>query len=272
AKDSPFIQGMEIELKVPAAVMAVPGGFAYELWRRVDPAPEKSRFGYRGERIITQMLPARAGLVIQVPIRKDHSLKSGPYATLVPVVVEAKDFPFLFKLLAVSKGFSSEVENAQFQVRVRPILTDEGALSIRLRYPEGQAEKSPVAITVDDRKVEASGPLLLKAGVHRLHIASDNYREENRSFTIEQGKALELVVELQDTTPVLLIEAPDSAVVLLDGQRLDHVAKPQIQVEAGEHSATCRIGDYTITRKFTAYRGKTYHLVLAIDLQVQESP
>ncbi len=272
SRDSSFIQGMEIELKVPAVVMAVPGGFAYELWRKVDPLPDKNRFGYRGERIITQPLPARAGLVIQVPIRKDHSLKSGPYATLMPVVVEAKDFPFLFKLLPVSKGFSNEVETAQFQVRVRPILTDEGALGIRLRFPEGQADKSPILVTVDDKKVDPALTLLLKTGVHRLHLASENYREENRSFAIEQGKTLELVIELQDTTPILLIEAPDSAIVSLDGQRLDHVARPQVQVEAGEHSATCRIGDYTITRKFTAYRGKTYRMVLAIDLQVQESP
>jgi hypothetical protein len=272
SKDSSFIQGMEIELKVPAAVMALPGGFAYELWRKVDPLPEKSRFGYRGERIITQPLPSRASLVLQVPIRKDHSLKPGPYATLLPVVVEAKDFPFLFRLIAVSKGFSSEVENAQFQVRVRPILTDEGALGIRLRFPEGQGERTPIVVSVDDRKVDPSALLLLKAGIHRLHIASENYREENRSFTIEQGKILDMVIDLQDTTPVLLIEAPDSALVLLDGARIDHVTKPQMQVEAGEHSATCRIGDYTVTRKFTAYRGKTYRLVLAIDLQVQESP
>jgi hypothetical protein len=41
-------------------------------------------------------------------------------------------------------------------------------------------------------------------------------------------------------------------------------------VEPGDHTAACRIGDYSLTRKFTAYRGKTYKLVLEIDLQVQE--
>ena len=58
-KDSPFVQGVEIEIKSPRAAIAVPGGFAYELWQRVDPEPDMKRFAYRGERIIMQALPAR---------------------------------------------------------------------------------------------------------------------------------------------------------------------------------------------------------------------
>jgi hypothetical protein len=272
AKESPFIQGFEIELKLPPSLTAVPGAFAYELWRRIDPAPDKGRFGYKGERIITQPLPARAGLVLQIPVRKDHAMKSGPYATLIPTVVEPKDFPFLFKLLPLAKGASPEVEAAQLQVRVRPVLSDEGGLRLLLKYPEGIPEREAVAVTVDDKRVDPLAVLVLKAGSHRLHISSEAYRDESRSLAIEQGKVLELSIELQDTTPLLLLEAPDSAVVTLDGLRLDHVAKPQMTIEPGEHLATCRIGDYSLSRKFTAARGKTYRLVLSVDLQLQEGP
>jgi hypothetical protein len=66
------------------------------------------------------------------------------------------------------------------------------------------------------------------------------------------------------------VEAPDSAIVSLDGDKIDHVAHPTMTVEPGDHYASCRIGDYSLTRKFTAYRGKSYKLVLEIDLQVQE--
>jgi hypothetical protein len=272
-KDSPFIQGMEIEIKSPASVIAAPGGFAYELWRRIDPAPDGKRFAYRGERIIMQPLPARAGYAIQIPVRPDHSIKPSPYATLIPAIVEQKDFPFLFKLVPISKGLSAEVESAKFQVRVRPLLSDEGALSLKLRYPEGASERFPLVVTVDDRKVDVfSKPLFLRMGQHRLGVSSEAYRDENRSFAVEQGKTLDLVVELQDTRPILSIEAPDSAIVTLDGIRIDHAAHPTMTVEPGDHGASCRIGDYTLTRKFTAFRGKTYKLVLEIDLQVQEEP
>jgi hypothetical protein len=269
-KDSPFVQGIEIEIKSPQAVIAAPGGFAYELWRKIDPEPDKKRFAYRGERIIMQPLPARAGYAIQIPVRADHSLRPGPYATLIPVIVERGDFPFLFRLVPISKGLSAAVEAAKFQIRVRPLLTDEGALSLKLRYPEGQGERFPVTVTVDDQKVDASAPIVLKAGSYRLGLSSEAYRDESRGFVVEQGKTLELVVELEDTKPLLSIEAPDSAVLSLDGQKIDHVAHPTMSVEPGDHSATCRLGDYTLTRKFTAFRGKTYKLVLEIDLQVEE--
>jgi hypothetical protein len=68
------------------------------------------------------------------------------------------------------------------------------------------------------------------------------------------------------------VEAPDSALILIDGQKLGRDAKASLAVEVGEHTVTCKIGDYTITRKFTAYRGKTYRLVLSVELQLQESP
>ena len=271
-KDSPFVQGMEIEIQSPPVVIAAPGGFAYELWRRIDPSPDKKRFAYRGERIIMQPLPARAGFAIQIPVRPDHSIKPSPYATLIPAIVEQKDFPFLFKLVPISKGVSADVESAKFQVRIRPLLSDEGALSLKLRYPEGSSERFPLTVTVDERKVDPSTPLLLKTGPHRLGVSSEAYRDESRSFAVEQGKTLDLVVELQDTTPILVVEAPDSAIVTLDGVRIDHAAHPTMTVEPGDHGASCRIGDYTLTRKFTAFRGKTYKLVLEIDLQVQEGP
>jgi len=269
-KDSPFVQGVEIEIKSPRAAIAVPGGFAYELWQRVDPEPDMKRFSYRGERIIMQALPARAGYTIQIPIRADHSIKMSPYATLIPFVVEREDFPFLFKLVPISKGLSAEAEASKFRIRVRPLLTDDGALSLRLRYPEGQAERFPVTVTIDDRKVDPSAPILLKAGSYRLGLASEAYRDESRVVVVEQGKTLELAVELQDTRPVLSIEAPDSAIVSIDGRKVAETERAALSLEPGEHSATCRIGDYTLTRKFTVARSKPYKLVLDIDLRVEE--
>ncbi len=277
-KDSPFIQGFEIEIKLPQAALAMPGALAYELWRQVEPAPDKNRYGYSGERLITQPLPARASLVLQVPVRRDHGLKSGPYATVLPLVLEQKDFPFLFKFDAVAKGIPSDLENAQFQVRVRPLLTDEGAIRLNLRYPDLAGEHGPLSVTIDDKKLpeghflDGKEALVLKSGIHYLRVSSDRYRDENRSFTLDQGRTLELVIELQDTTPILTIEAPDSALLTLDGQKMGRDAKQGSTVEPGEHVVACRIGDYVVTRKFTAYRGKAYRIVLQVDLVVQESP
>lgn len=276
-RDLAFIQGFEIEVKLPPAAVALPGALAWELWRRVDPAPDRNRYGYEADRLITQLLPPRASLVIQVPVRKDHNLKSSPYATVLPTIAEAGDFPFLFRFYPVAKGLPPDLENAQFQIRIRPLLTDEGALRLFLRYPEG-GDRQGVVVTVDDRRLpegrylDGKEALVLKAGTHYLRISSDQYRDESRTFTVEQGRTLDLTIDLQDTSPLVVIEAPDSAQLTLDGKKVSGDGKTSVAVEAGEHLVTCRIGDYVITRKFTAYRGKTYRIVLSVDLVVQESP
>jgi hypothetical protein len=270
-RDSPFVQGIEIELRSPPEATAAPGGFAFEIWKSVEPAPEKGKYAYRGVRVITQPLPARAGYAIQIPVRADHSIEAGPYAELLPAVIDPREFPVAFKLVPVSKGVPSDIESARFQARFRLILGDEGALSLKLRYPEGKAQRPPVTVTVDDRKVDPAATALLKAGQHRLRVSSEAYRDESRGFAIEPGRTLELVVELEDATPVVIVEAPDSATVTIDGAKVDHAARPQVEVEPGDHVAVCRIGDYAVTRRFSAARGKTYKLVLQVDLQVQEA-
>lgn len=276
-RDSTFIQGFEIEVKLPQAASAMPGALAWELWRRVDPTPDKSRYGYEAERLVTQPLPARASLVIQVPMRKDHSLKSGPYATVIPTIAETGDFPLLFKLYPIAKGLPPELENAQFQVRIRPILTDEGAVRLFLRFPEG-GDRTGIAVSVDEHRLpdgrytDGKETLVLKSGTHYLRVNSDQYRDESRTFTIEPGRTVELSIDLQDTSPLVIIEAPDSTQITLDGRKVSGDGKTALTVEVGDHLVTCRIGDYVVTRRFTAYRGKTYRIVLSVDLQVQESP
>jgi len=271
-KEAPFLQGFEIEIKSPAPALALPGSISWELWRRLDPLPEKSRYAYSGERLLSQVLPARAVFALQIPLRGDHSLKTSAFSQVIPTVLEARDFPFLFRLQPIAKGVPPDLERAGFQVRIRPLFTDEGALRLGLRWPEGQTERGDVSLFIDGKAAELRDLHVLKPGAHFLHVSSDIYREESRSFTVEQGKILDIEIDLADTTPILVVEAPDSALVTLDGKKLDHAQKPQTTVEVGEHIVVCRIGDYSLTRKFSAFRGKTYRVVLSVNLDVQESP
>jgi hypothetical protein len=271
-KDSPFLQGVEIEFRSPPEVTRAPGGFAFEIWKSIEPSPEKGVFVYRGQRIITQPMPARAGYAFQIPLKADHSIQRSPYAELLPLVVRPSEFPIVIKMIPVSKGVLSDVEKVRFQIRCRPILGDEGALSVKFKYPDEHSVDSSVGVFVDDRKVDTAQPIHLKAGTHRLRVESDVYRDESRSFAVEAGKTLELVIELQGTTPLLSIEAPNSSEIALDGVRIDSAEWMRIEVEPGEHMISCKIGDYSLSRRFVALRGNTYKIVLEINLNVQEVP
>lgn len=45
-----------------------------------------------------------------------------------------------------------------------------------------------------------------------------------------------------------------------------------LAVEPGEHALFFRIGDYSMSRKFMALRGKTYQVILSVELDIVTSP
>lgn len=270
---SPFLQGVEIDLRIPRPLQSAQGAFAWSLYKAVTPVPSVDKVAYDGDRLLIQALPPRAGVVFQVPVSPRHSLRSGPYATVLPMLLGPGEFPILFKLSALTKGVTPEQEQARYQVRIRPLFTDEGALRLSILPPEGAEPGFTPSVYVDERKLESWQDLVfLKKGMHTVQVAGEGVRDESRAVAVEAGKVFSLEIRLQGTRPVVVFEAPANALIFLDDQPVDHAGGARIQVEPGERTVVCRIGDYTITRRFNAVRGKTYHIVFSVDMQIQENP
>lgn len=273
ASPSVFVQGIEIEIRIPKPLQSNQGVFIWTLYKLLDPVPSRDRVAYDGEQVLSQTLPARAGVVLQIPVSTRHSLRTSPYAVVLPVLLEAGDFPMLFKLSSLTKGLSTEQETAKYQVKVRPVFTDEGALRLDLVHPEDLSIPVSPNVYIDEKKLESWRDLVfLKKGAHTLQVSGEGIRDETRTFAVESGKISALEIKLQGTKPVLMFEVPANAVVLFDDQPVDHTSGGRLVVEPGEHALVCRIGDYTITRKFVTVRGKTYSIVFSVDVQIQESP
>ncbi|MBN1243898.1 MAG: hypothetical protein JXA15_14445 [Spirochaetales bacterium] len=270
---NPFIQGVEFELRIPPPAMAASSTILWSVWRSLDPRPATDRYDYRGIHVATQPLPARVSLVVQVPAIARHTLRSGPYALVIPELVAAERYPLLFHLEAAGKGVSAELGKAAFRLRVRPLFTDEGGIALTLRDPDGAVPSAPPELWADGKKVELrDGILVLKKGVRSIQVSVPGYRDEHRTVTVEPGRVIALSLELVGTAPVLNAQAPDLARIELDGLPWDHVATPRLEIEAGEHTLVCRLGDYTVTRRFTAVKGRTYDIVLSVQLEVTEGP
>lgn len=272
-KPNPFIQGVEFELRIPPAAMPASSSILWSVWRSLAPAPSKDLFDYRAIHVATQPLPARVSLVVQVPSIPRHSLRSGPYALVIPELVTADRYPLLFHLEAAGKGVSAELEKAVFRLRVRPLYTDEGGIALALRNAEGATPSATPEVFVDGKRVELrDGLIVLKKGVRSVQVSVPGFRDEHRTVTVEPGRIVSLALELVGTAPVLRVQAPDLARIELDGQPWDHVANPRLEIEAGDHTLICRLGDYTVTRRFTAVKGRTYDIVLSVQLEVTEGP
>ncbi|MCX7024523.1 MAG: hypothetical protein NT080_07875 [Spirochaetes bacterium] len=269
SEDSLFIQGIEIEVRIPRMS---PSSVVWTLYKAVKPAPKTDRVAFEGDALLSQPLPDRVSMVLQVPVSERHALKSGPYATVLPTVIKARDFPIVFKLTPVSKGIPPELELSGFKLRIRPLLIDEGILRLSVTGPEPEPAPDDIEVFIDEKRCERwYEPVFLRKGSHSVQVKAPGFRDEMRTVVTEPARILDLAVVLQDTKPTAVFEAPANALIHLDGVAVDLVHEPKIFMEPGEHTVVCRIGDYTITRKFTAYRGKTYRIVLSVDLSVQES-
>jgi hypothetical protein len=223
-----------------------------------------------GRRIAFEPLPNKLQTVYQIPVRASHGLRTTPYASVPAGLTLPASFPILFRLMPVIKGMSEELQTMFFQLTVKPVLSDEGAVKFSPRFP-GQLRGKPFTVLIDDVLIEnPAEERLLKEGEHHLVVLSDDYRNESRRFVVERAKMLDLIIELKDPTPLIIFEGPENARVFLDNTPVLRKREP-IPVEPGMHEAKFQVGDYTIIKTLSIERGKTYRVAMAVDINVQES-
>ena len=269
-EDIRFIKGVELELNAPQHWLSNRGSLAMEIYADLDKTPAPGIADLQARRISFEPLPAKIQMIYQIPIRPSHGLRSTPYVTVPAEVTAPASFPVLFRIMPVIKGFSEDITSMVFQFSVRPILSDEGSVKLIARYPD-QLRGKPFTVLIDDAVIpDFSEEILLKEGEHQLVVLSDDYRNENRRFKIERAKTLELSIVLQDPTPLIIFEAPQNARIFLDNTPLTR-DREAIPVEPGIHEAKIQVGDYTITKTLVIQRGKTYRVVMAVDIDVIES-
>jgi len=268
--DIRFIKGVEFELAAPQRWPANRGTLAMALYSGLEPVPAMGVADIEARRVAFEPLPAKIQMVYQIPIRASHGMKSTPYVTVPSDVVLPSSFPVLFRIMPIIKGLSDELESMIFQFSVRPVLSDEGAIRLIPRYPE-QLRGKPFTVLIDNTAVpNINEELLLKEGEHYLVVLSDDYRNETSRFMVERTKTLDINIDLQDPTPLVIFEAPANAKIFLDNVLVSK-DKDFIPVEPGIHEAKIQIGDYTVTKTLVIERGKTYHIAMSVGIDVTEN-
>jgi hypothetical protein len=268
-RETRFFRGVELEITAPAAFLSYRGSLAAVIYAELDKSPGPGVADIEGRRLFFEPLPNKIQIVYQIPLRNAHGLRTSPYAALIPELVPPPSFPILIRLMPVDKGLSEEFERMVFTLTARPILSDEGAVRISPRYPPQLANK-PFTVLIDDVLIEnPREERLLKEGEHSLVILSDDYRNESRRFLVERGKALDLGIELQDPTPLLIFEAPENARIYLDNQPLPANPGPTA-VEPGSHELRFQVGDYSVVKPLQVQKGRTYRVSMTVDVNVSE--
>lgn len=267
--DQTFIEGLELKFEIPEAVASWMDSVACSVYANISPTPKSSQIDYSGTRAYVRTLPGKLSWVLQIPLKKENSIKSDNYTTKVDTVVVPSKNVIFVRLQPVMKGVPEETLNAIIPITIKPILMNKGQLAFKLVPTEKKLE--PCTVFVDDKMVSlpADNKILLDTGVHNISIISESYRNEVRTVRIDMAKTTELTVEMKSLEPTLLITAPEGTDVYLDDVKCTIFGKEFVITE-GDHKIRCKIGDYEMTRSITAIKGKTYTANFAMDLQIQE--
>ena len=268
--DQTFIEGLELKFEIPEAVASWMDSVACSVYANISPLPKSTQIDYNGTRAYVKTLPGKLSWVLQIPLKKENSIKADNYTTKVDTVITPSKNVIFVRLQPVMKGVPEETLNSIIPITVKPILMNKGQMALKLVPPEKKLE--PCTIFIDDKLVTLSekSMILLETGVHDISIISDAYRNEVRTVRIERAKTTELKVEMKSLEPTLLITAPEGTNVMLDDTKCTTFGKEFVITE-GEHKIKFTIGDYEIVRSINAIKGKTYTANFALDLEISEN-
>lgn len=264
-----FMEGVELELRIPRELQGSESSIAWSIYTAVVPVPGAG-YDYSGGLLSNQILPSRVSMTLRIPMVSTHSMRSSPFYSLLPAIVGPKRYPLMFKLSPVGKGLSPAMEAAEFRLIVRPVLSDEGG--IRLVFDSAQDDLD-FNLYLDDKKLDATASIIVaKKGLRTLRVGAPGYKEEVLSIAVEAGKISRVALSLVPDAPRLIVYAPQGASITLNGKILSAADWAGINLEPGEYTLLCKIGDYSVSRKFSALRGKVYTVELSVELDIQSSP
>jgi hypothetical protein len=268
--DIRFLRGVEIELALPQQYLQYRGSLAVVLYSNITAGANIGVADVNAKQLHIEPIPNKLQTIYQIPIVNDHNIKSSPYASLPAGIVLPSSFPMLIRIMPVIKGLSDDIEMMSFRISTKPIFNDLGAVRIITRYPQMLPGKPFTLIIDDDVISNIDEELLLTEGEHHLAVISDDYRNENKRFIVEKSKVLDLAVDLQDPTPLVIFEVPENTQVFFNNQEVSDIKTPYPTVP-GEHQVRFQVGDYSIIKPLLVQKGKTYRVDLTIDVIVSEN-
>ncbi|WP_407436996.1 carboxypeptidase-like regulatory domain-containing protein [Treponema sp.] len=265
-EDLTFIQGIELNIKIPSIVTKCPNTIIYSIYENVSPFPSEKTIDYTGKELYTSVYPGLVSLTIQIPLIRGNTIQKTPYADKTLIPEHSRNFVFIRNQLAM-KGVPQEINSAQFVITAKPILINKDRLVIRTKN-----KPSDLTVIVDDKQVELdkNNSCYLKPGVRNVTISAASARTENRSCIIEVGKNSFLDIDFQSTAPQVFISMPQGTHVTVDNQAAD-VKNGTLSLAPGEHTLKFSLGGYEIVKQLTIIEGRNYSVDVKLDADVIEN-
>lgn len=264
-EDLSYIEGLEIQVKIPSAISEWRDCVVCSLYDQIRPEPEPSQIDYSGNKMFFTPLPSKLSWNIKIPLKKDNNIKDNQYITKINSIPDISSGFVFLRFQPAMKGIPEETLNSQLTVCVKTILINKGKLSLKVNKNNVDGD---FQVFVDEMPFTEEKPLLA-TGMHNLHIQSQDFRNETQSFYIDQSKTTELMISLKSIAPTLIVTAPENTQIFFDDEKFSETGK-EVVVTEGEHIVKFLLGGYEVIRTMSIENGKTYNASLTIDLDISE--
>lgn len=264
-KQNPFIEGLELTLSIPDELAKYRDSFMLNIYYNLDTAPRESLKSYRGQLLLSQIVPVSKKIFISIPLIKGINSDVIP-GSILSKQVDKTEFPLILSISPVMKGIPSTVLSSIFELEIIPVLSTKGVLDLNLSGSENQ-----YTIILDRNNLSFKNEYVLEEGIHQITIRSDNYKEISQSFVISRGNTTKLDLIMEQLLPTVMFEAPEGAEIILDGEKINTSTSKSIQISPGEHVVRMKLGDYSLSKKFTIDAENKYKISLFLDILIQEN-
>ncbi len=272
AGNTRFLQGVKIELHISNTLKKYFDSFGLSVFKKVTPEPKPGGKFFSGVQAFSHFLPFLNRIYVTIPTsaseQKSDALPVGSFLLNEPIKPE--EFPILIGIIPLMKGIPNSLLDKKFFFTIKPILNSKGLLELSLQYPSGLEDES-IELFIDEKQIEdLSDASEYDSGLHHLEVKSLLFKEVNATFTVEPGKTSRVEIILEEITTELSIEAPEGSEVYLDGKKMENSAAVKYQLNEGSHIVRIKIGDYSVSKRFTVKKGKSYYLSCIFDIIITE--
>ncbi len=266
-----FQEGLELKISIPRELRNYQNSFALMLFKNVTPPPLQERHSYRGTRAFMRLLTSRNSMFIRVPLISGHNITADALTDVLPVPVEADEFPLIVTLLPVMKGIPNAAFNKNLEISMQSLWKKEGTLTVSISNLSG-SEEEKIKVFIDGELSEPDKAVSLSAGIHRVRVESTHASTIEKNVAIEPGGQIVLPVELDYRMPEILVKMPPrGAEVFLDNKPLKiSQDSTLIPIKPGNHSVEYRLGDLSVYRDFTVNPGDRVNIELVLDVNIRD--
>ena len=254
--ENPFLQGLHIEILLSDTLRQHTDDLLLVISKGV---PEQI--------LVALPLQHQNKTELFIPLKGSGEAEEASDSVFAPV--DPSEFPVTIAMQTRTEDAEIPEETKYFVV-IRYDVENRGRLEVNVRTADGSSLEAVTVHINGDRITDHTVPIELEAGTHRLRVASPSWDETTMVFTILPGQDTALAIVLRRSTPLLALDVPETASVFLDGAKMEFKRGERRSVEAGDHIIRVKIGDYTITRKFRAVRGRVYTVSLFFDILIVE--